>query len=150
MDYVVHAPKVEPQTTAVVRRRARPAELSKVVPQACGEVWTFLRAAGVPNPGRHVAVYFDDEINLEVGAEVGQPFAGDGNVVCSATPGGLVATTTHFGPYNRLGEAYEAIKRWCKENGRAPIRPCWEVYGHWTDDVTKLQTDVFFLLQANG
>ena len=150
MEYQIEVKRVEAQTTAVVRRRTRLEELSTVVPQACGEVWAFIRSPGLPRPGRHLAVYLDDVMNIEVGVEVDQPFTGSGPVVCSRTPAGTVATTAHFGPYNRLGEAHEAIHKWCKENGRTPVRPCWEVYGHWDDDPAKLRTDVFYLLQAEG
>lgn len=64
-----------------------------------------------------------------------------------------MATTTHYGPYGRLGEAHEAIQRWCGDNGYTPAGPQWEIYGHWTDewnrDLSKIQTDVFYLLVAD-
>jgi effector-binding domain-containing protein len=148
MEYQVRVEQVTPQTTAVVRRRARQTELSQVVPQACGEVWAWARSSNLPRPGRHVALYLDGEINLEVGAEMAQPFTGDGQVVCSSTPAGTVATTTHLGPYARLGEAHEAIRRWCSANGHALGGPNWEVYGHWEDDPAKLRTDVYYLLRT--
>ena len=150
MEYQIQTIMVQPQTTAVVRRRARPNELATVVPQACGEVWAFARSAGIPKPGRHLALYLDGEINLEVGVEVTQPFVGNDQVVCSSTPAGLVATTAHLGPYSRLGEAHAAICKWCAENGHALAGPNWEVYGHWNDDPAKLRTDVFYLLQPAG
>jgi effector-binding domain-containing protein len=146
MNYQVEVRRVEAQTTAVVRRRASQGELSRVVPQGCGEVWAFVRA-GLPNPGRHLALYLDGEINLEVGVEVAQPFAGDGQVVCSSTPAGLVATAAHLGPYDRLGDAHRAVTRWCAAHGHALAGPSWEVYGHWTDDPTQLRTDIFYLLR---
>jgi effector-binding domain-containing protein len=148
MEYQVSVQQVASQTTAVVRRRASVSELSQVVPQACGEVWAFVRAAQLPQPGRHLALYLDGAINLEVGAEVAQPFDGNERVFCSSTPAGRVAMTTHLGPYNRLGEAHDAIHRWCAANGHALAGPSWEVYGHWVDDPAKLRTDVFYLLQG--
>src|SRR3954466_4993484 len=95
--------------TAVIRGVVPRRELSRFVPEACGEVWAFVRSAGLPRPGRHVALYLDGEINLEVGVELAEPFVGDGQVSGSSTPAGLVATTTHMGPYHRLGEAHGAI-----------------------------------------
>ena len=95
-------------------------------------------------------MYLDGEINLEVGVEVTQAFTGNDQVVCSSTPAGLVATTAHFGPYHRLGDAHDAICKGCKENGHALAGPNWEIYGHWEDDPAKLRTDVFYLLQAEG
>jgi effector-binding domain-containing protein len=148
MQYPVEVKRVEPQTTAVIRCRARPEELSRVVPQACGEVWTFARSAGLPRPGRHLALYLDCAINLEVGVEVTATFTGNDRVVCSSTPAGLVATTAHFGPYDRLGGAHEAICQYCKAQGYAFAGPSWEVYGHWTDDPAQLRTDVYYLLRT--
>ena len=146
MDYQIQLTTVEPHLTAVVRASARLTQLTQVVPQLCGEVWTYMRSTTQPRPGRHLALYLNDVINLEVGAEVSQPFTGDGRVICSKTPGGLVATTVHIGPYNRLGDAHDAIIQWCAKQGHALAGPRWEIYGHWTDDPTQLRTDVYWLL----
>jgi effector-binding domain-containing protein len=150
MEYDVRLEQHADRPLAVVRRRASLQELSKVVPDACGTVWAVVRAQQIPGAGRHVAVYLDGQINLEVGVELDAPFAGHGEVVGSATPAGLVATTTHYGPYHRLGEAHDAIRSWCATNGHVPAGPNWEVYGHWEDewnrDPTRITTDVFYLL----
>lgn len=149
-DYPVAVQNVEAQTTGVIRRRARSQELAAVIPQACGEVWEFFRASGLPRPGRHVALYLDGEINLECGVEVAAPFAGNDRVVCSHIPAGLVATAAHFGPYHCLHEAHAAIRTWCADHGRTLAGPSWEVYGHWDDDPAKLRTDVYYLLQPES
>jgi len=137
---------------AVVRRRAASHELAKVVPDACGTVWNVMRAQHVSGAGRHVAVYLDCIINLEVGVELDKPFAGHGEVVASATPSGLVATTTHYGPYGQLHQAHDAIRTWCHQNAHSITGPNWEIYGHWKDewnnDASKICTDVFYLLTA--
>jgi effector-binding domain-containing protein len=74
-----------------------------------------------------------------------------GDVVPSQLPAGTVAATTHFGPYNRLGEAHQAVIDWCNSHGHELIRPCWEPYPHWIDewnhDPGKIRTDVFYLLK---
>src|SRR5512132_4411532 len=91
--------------TAVIRGRMPASELSKFVPAACGEVWTFARDTGMPRPGRHMALYLADGV-VEAGAEVSAPFAGNNRVVNSQLPAGKVVTTTHLGPYGRLGDAH--------------------------------------------
>jgi effector-binding domain-containing protein len=145
--------RIEQQTAspiAVVRRRAKQQELSKVVPEACGIVWSSIRAQQIPGAGRHVAVYHDDVINLEVGVELDGPYEGNGELIGSTTPAGRAATTTHFGPYNLLHHAHVAIQRWCAANGHALAGTNWEIYGHWTDecnrDPSKITTDVYYLL----
>jgi GyrI-like small molecule binding domain len=154
MEYVIRLEQVSSRPLAVVRRRAGLHELTKVVPDACGLVWRVVRAQQVPGAGRHVAVYLDDQINLEVGVELDAPFAGHGEVVGSATPAGLVATTTHYGPYSQLHRAHEAIRTWCRDNGYTLAGPNWEIYGHWKDewnsDPSKICTDIYYLLVADN
>lgn len=139
---------------AVVRRRARLAELGNVIPAACGVVWNVVRDQKVSGAGRHVCVYLDDEFNLEIGVELAAPFAGDGEVVGSATPAGTVATATHFGPYTGLPEVHRAIRRWCGDHGHTLAGPNWDLYGHWDhawcDDPSLIRTDVFYSLKAGG
>ncbi len=84
---------------AVIRRQARPSELSRVVPECCGLVWNAVRAQQTKG-GRHIAIYWDSGIRLEVGVELLGPFAEDGEVILSATPAGAVASATHLGPYS--------------------------------------------------
>jgi hypothetical protein len=140
-----------PRPIAVIRRRARPEEFSKVVPEACGIVWGVLRGQKITGAGRHVAVYLDDQVNLEVGVEMDGPFDGHGEVIRSATPAGLIAGVAHFGPYQKLGEAHGAIRDWCARHGYTPAGPNWEIYGHWVDDwnrdASRIRTDVFYLLR---
>lgn len=139
--------------TAVIRSRVQPKDFAKFVPAACGEVWSFIRSAGLPRPGRHTALYLDDGW-VEVGAEVSEPFAGTERVQCSHLPAGRVVTTTHFGPYQRLGEAHNAVCQWCDEHGHRRKNICWEIYGHWDSswntDPSKIRTDVFHFLESQN
>ena len=142
--------RVAPQLTAVVRSIAPRQALSTAVPAACGEVWNYMRAAQLPKPGRNVALYLDGRITFEAGAEVTAPFPASDRVICSQTPGGMVATATHLGPYTQLAIVHSAIRAWCATQGKALAGPNWEVYGHWTDDPSQLRTDVFYLLASEG
>lgn len=134
---------------AVIRSKARTEELSRVVPQQCGLVWNALRAQQIRG-GRHVAVYWDDAITLEVGVEVSVPFVERDDVVRSATPAGTVASVVHMGPYGELGAAHRAIHDWSKVANRRLAGPKWEIYGHWKqewdDDPSQIRTDVFYLV----
>ena len=150
MGYDVRIERVPSRPLAVVRRRAAGPQLARVVPDACGLVWSALGARQVAG-GRHVALYLDDEINLEVGVEVDRPFAADGEVVASETPAGLAATAAHFGPYSALHAAHDEIHRWCSRHGHTLSGPRWEIYGHWQDEWNRnpagIRTDVYYLLR---
>ena len=154
MEYDIQLGEVtHPQPLAVVRLRARPQELSKVVPQACGIVWNVIRAQHITGAGRHVAIYLDGQINLEVGVELAAPFAGAGEVVGSSIPTGRVAKATHLGQYGKLHEVHTAIRDWCAHHRHTLAGPSWEIYGHWTDEWTtdpaKNRTDLCYLIRTD-
>lgn len=136
---------------AVVRRQVNQSELSRVVPECCGLVWNALRAQGVRG-GRHVALYWDGSIRLEVGVEVLGPFTEQDGIVRSATPAGAVASATHFGPYGTLRVVHDAIHDWRRTNNHRLAGPSWEIYGHWQPewdtDPSLIRTDVFYLLKT--
>ncbi len=133
---------------AVLRFRAGQFQLSQVIPKACGDVWNFIRANNIAGAGRHVAIYYDGVINIECGVEIDGAFPSDGRVVASQTPAGLIATTTHFGPYDQLGDAHRAIVDTSRSRGYELAGPNWEIYGHMTGDPHQARTDVYYLLKS--
>jgi effector-binding domain-containing protein len=145
MTYAIENRRVEPQLIACVHRRGKLGDLAKVVPAGCGDSWNLVKKLGI-KAGRNVAVYLDDEINMEIGQEVWASFQSTGDLFCSSIPGGEVATTAHIGPYDRLGDAHQAIRQWAADHKRTFAGPNWEIYGHWTDDPNQLRTDVFYIL----
>ena len=151
--YAVQLQRLGSIPLAVIRRQARSSELARVVPECCGVVWNAVRAQQT-QAGRHVAIYLDGSIRLEVGVELHGSFAEQGEIVRSATPSGAVASATHFGPYAGLGAAHEAIRQWCVANNHRLAGPNWEIYGHWQrqwdTDPSRIRTDVYYLLSDDA
>jgi effector-binding domain-containing protein len=149
--YEVQLRQHESIPVAVVRRQARANELSRLVPECCGIVWNALRAQQIRG-GRHIAIYWDDGIRVEIGAEVNGPFAEQDELVRSATPAGLVASVIHMGPYGGLAAAHDAVQAWCSAHSHRLAGPNWEIYGHWKTewdtDPSQIRTDVFYLVSA--
>jgi hypothetical protein len=87
------------------------------------------------------------ELDVAFGVGVTAPFAAVGAVEPTPLPVGDVATTIHWGNYAQLGAAHNAVIAWCEAHGRRRAGPSWEIYGHWTEDETRLRTDVFYLLE---
>jgi len=122
------------------------------------EVWKFLRAnPQVKHEGLNVFLYYDENdkdlldtdqgMPIEAAVKVVASFEGAGNVVCSATPSGTVATVVHIEPYEKLSEAHTAVRNWCKDHNHPIAGPNWEIYDHWNEDPNKPRTEVFFLLK---
>jgi len=154
MSHSVRVERVVSSPIAVVRRRVSPGELSGIVPKLCGVVWKEIKAAGVKDAGRHIAIYRnagDGLIDIEVGVELGAAFPGSGEVVGSLVPAGEAAAVTHFGPYGGLDDAHRAIHQWRVAQGRTLTGTRWEIYGRWLEewnhDPSKIRTDIYYLLK---
>jgi effector-binding domain-containing protein len=151
MAYDVRFQQLDSVRLAVIRRQARQSELSRLVPELCGRVWKAVRAQDAKG-GRHVAIYWDAAIRLEVGVELESAFEERDDVVRSATPAGAVAWTTHLGPYHGLGAAHDAVRQWCETNQHTLAGPSWEIYGHWLPEwnaePSRIRTDVFYLVSG--
>jgi effector-binding domain-containing protein len=83
-----------------------------------------------------------------MGVQVTRTFEPAGGVVPSNLPHGRAARIIYVGDYPSLGEAHDAIARWCRTNGHIPSCTRWEVYGDWDEDPAKLQTAVPWLLES--
>jgi effector-binding domain-containing protein len=148
--YEVAIETVAAQPIAAARQRTTFAAISREIGALLDGPWAFVRARpGLWTVGHNVAIYWDTANggSIEVGIQVTRPFEDDADVICSATPGGRVARTAHYGPYSQLGAAHEAVMAWCRQHGHQTMLPCWEIYGDWEDDPAKLRTDVLYLLK---
>ena len=116
------------------------------------QVYAAARTGALNLDGQNVLIYRagpGNDLLVEFCVGVKEPFAAIGSVVPIATPSGMVAATTHWGDYGRLGDAHAAVLAWCRAHDRVLAGPSWEVYGHWYDDPAKLRTDLFYLLETD-
>jgi effector-binding domain-containing protein len=143
---------VAEQPLAAVRRRVTPAQIKTAWKEALDQVWAFLRTHKDLRAGGHNVFIYRQvegtaELAAEFGVEVVRRFEGEGEVVCTTTPAGRVATVVHTGPYDGLGQAWDEILGWCAENGHALSGVSWEVYGDWVEDPARLETRICLLLK---
>lgn len=146
---------VQPMPLAAVRRRIAIDCLGSIWGPASEQVWAFLRANAevrAPN-GHNVFLYHHPEqrdlpMDVDFGVQANGAFEASGEVRYVETPGGEVAHAIHAGEYARLHESHDAITAWARAEGRAFAGQSWEVYGDWSDDVAKLETSIFYLLQS--
>ena len=125
-------------------------DLPQQIERGLDQVWAYLKEQGAKGD-HNVVVYrsFDHAtgvMTIDAGVQVEQPLPGNGTVVPVTTPGGLVATTVHLGPYQKLGDASSALHQFCSEHDHPIAGPTWEDYDHWTNDPTQLRTDVFVVI----
>jgi effector-binding domain-containing protein len=89
-------------------------------------------------------------MDIDFGVQVTRPFEDEGEVICTETPAGEVAMTTHIGSYATLAGAHNALQSWRATTGRALGSCSWEIYGDWTEDEAKLETQVVYLLSSKA
>jgi effector-binding domain-containing protein len=124
-----------PQPILSIRRTVRIAELGERHGESLRELWSAMRARGVPAAGSPFVRYHtfgETETDVEVGVPVADPVAGVGRVAAGELPGGAAISTWHLGSHDRLGEAYARLQTWLSEHDRTPVGAAWEVYC-WID-----------------
>ena len=138
--------------TFVVARQTTWSEFPSLWRSMLDEVYAVVKPAGAGRAGgdeerwQNVMLYKDDVPNVEVGVLASGPFSDAGNVISSALPAGVTAVATHRGPYAELDLTHRAVREWCAANGRRLAGPRWEIYGHWREDPSDLETEVSYLL----
>jgi len=53
----------------------------------------------------------------------------------------------HRGDYATFGATHDAVREAVAARGRALAGPCWEIYGHWREDPSELETELFWPLR---
>ena len=146
---------VTEQPLAVALERVRQRDIGARVRPNLDKVYAFLKEhPHLRFPGAHNVLLYrykddprtDGKIHVEYAVQVRQAFEPTGEVFASATPAGRIATATHVGPYERLGDAHDAVQRWCRDNHHGLAGIEWEIYGDWNDDPAKLETRVCYQL----
>lgn len=131
---------------AVAPVETNAAELAEQIESSFTAVYAAVSGGNIQQPGQSVIIYRQrgsGEVEVECGVQVPSRFEGLGEVIYRETPGGRAATTTHHGPYDRVGETHSALVAWVRSHGLRPTGICWEVYGDWNDDPQELRIDIF-------
>lgn len=152
MTYVTEITTVPTRTLAVARFHVDDDEMNEIgrrINDAFETVVGELQQAGVTPTEPAVASYerAGDGFDVAAGFPVDGPFEPAGAVTRVAVGGCEVAHTTHVGPYDRLPDAYEALRADAEAGGRALVddAPMWEEY--WSPPESPPQdtrTEVFW------
>jgi effector-binding domain-containing protein len=151
MEYEVIVEVAHPLPIAAVRATVPIRGVAQAWKPALDQVWTFLKKNGGLQPSHNVFLYHhpsrrDEPMDIDFGVQLARVFDSVGNILCVETPSGEVAGTIHVGPYDKLGEAHNAIHAWCAANKRRISATSWEIYGDWNDNPALLETTIKYLL----
>jgi effector-binding domain-containing protein len=152
MDYQVRIVHEPARKLAVKTFHGTPADVGEKIGAAFRDVAEFLVKRGAPPAGPAVAYYemVEDGFLVAAGFTVPRELPAEDDVVPLKLPDAEVATTTHVGPYEKLPEAYEALKRGAAEQAREVEASggMWEEY--WSGPEVpsdETRTEVFWPLK---
>jgi len=150
--HAVSLETTEPRLIAAAHARVPMGSIPRVFGRYLDQVYAAKKAGSVELDGQNVFLYHwsperPDELDVDFGVGATKRFAAVGSVVPVMVPGGECARTTHWGSYAGLPGAHSAIHEWLRVNPRRHSGVSWEVYGHWTDDESRLRTDIYYLLE---
>jgi GyrI-like small molecule binding domain len=153
MPVSVNALTVHPRKLAAVRCEVTPGAVALTWRPALDKVWEFLRSQpGLRTDGHNIFLYHHSaqpgaSMLCDFGVEVTRTFETVGEVYATETPGGEAAVAVYSGPYNRVNEAHNAIRKWIAANRRESAGTSWEIYGDPAPDPSDSETTVVYLLK---
>ena len=111
-----------------------------------GQMWQVVKSNNLDNKGLNIWVYEKNE-KVFAGVELnGIPVPGTGleqkriNLI-------KYAYYKHIGPYTLIKQAGQKMRDELNKSGLETVFPYIEIYGHWTKDETKLETELLISLQ---
>jgi effector-binding domain-containing protein len=148
---------VAPRPTAVVSQTTTWKQFPGVWKPLLDEVYGFVRSRQAdlapdegPEVWRNAFLYLDDQPTVEIGVLVSGSFEPHGRVVPSQLPGGEVVTAVHRGDYAELGRTHDAVGEFTAAHGLVRVGPSWEIYGHWREDPSELETEIYYLVHRSA
>jgi len=134
MAYSITKKEIPAQRVLVVRRRIKPPEVAATLAEVLGRVFQHAQHNGMAFAGPPFTRYLEWGPGLWT-IEAGMPVTAEASEAPSESdirperlPGGLVATTTHSGSYDKLSEAHAAVQQWIDAEALTAAGAPWEIY----------------------
>ena len=112
-----------------------------------GKMWKIVKDNGLKNKGKNIWVYGAAD-KVFAGVELDKR-SDDNNHGLEKMTINLekYAYYRHIGPYNLIKQAGQNMTNEVTRQGYEIIFPYIEIYGHWTNDQSKLETDLLMCLK---
>ncbi|HLK29225.1 MAG TPA: GyrI-like domain-containing protein [Puia sp.] len=110
------------------------------------KMWETIEAEKLTHKGLNIWVYEPDE-KIFAGVELNQTDNQDTNLEQKTINLIKYAYYKHIGPYHQLKKVGQEMRDELKTKGFTTIFPYIEIYGHWTNDETKLETELLICIE---
>jgi effector-binding domain-containing protein len=109
-------------------------------------VWEEVRNKKLSHTGISHVVY-EVSHHMFAGIELISPPEGDCSLEVKMISFQKYVYCKHIGPYSKLDATYQKIRSLVETSDDELELPLIEVYGHWTEDESKLETEIFHNLK---
>jgi hypothetical protein len=110
------------------------------------KMWQTVKSKNLKNKGLNIWVYEPDE-KVFAGVELYDASIHDTELEHKVVNLIKYAYYKHVGPYNLLKQRGQNMREELKDKGFEISFPYIEIYGHWTNDETKLETELLMCLK---
>ncbi|MDP9081707.1 MAG: GyrI-like domain-containing protein [Bacteroidota bacterium] len=105
------------------------------------KMWPVIRSKGLKHKGLNIWLY-EDHYKVFAGVELEDYSITDTGLERKTILLPKYAYYKHIGPYSQLKQAGNNLQIELRRMGLRPGLPFIEIYGHWTNDETKLETEL--------
>ena len=109
-------------------------------------MWQIVKSNNLKNNGLNIWVYEENE-SVFAGVELNEIPNQENGLEQKNITLLKYAYYKHIGPYHLIGQAVQNMTDDLKSRGFETHLPYIEIYGHWTNDETKLETELLFCLK---
>ncbi|MEY2918323.1 MAG: hypothetical protein RIS73_2037 [Bacteroidota bacterium] len=110
------------------------------------KMWQTVKSKNLINKGLNIWVYEQDQ-RIFAGVELNDIPNQDTGLELKSITLLKYAYYKHIGPYGLIKQAEQNMTGELKSKGYETILPYIEIYGHWTNDETKLETELLMSLK---
>lgn len=110
------------------------------------KMWQTVKANNLKNKGFNIWIYEQDE-KVFAGVELYNIPGPDIRLEQKSINLAKYAYYKHIGSYNQIKQVGQNMRDELKSKGFETILPYIEIYGHWTNDETKLETELLMSLK---
>ena len=110
------------------------------------KMWQAVKSNGLENKGKNIWVYEPDD-KVFAGVEVDDTPQQDTGMEQKNIHLTRYAYYKHIGPYQLIKQSGEYMTGELKNRGFEIISPYIEIYGHWTNDESKLETELIMAIE---
>lgn len=109
-------------------------------------MWQIVKSSELQNKGKNIWIY-EQGNSVFAGVELEEIIKPGINLEHKNVSLTKYVYYKHIGPYNLIKQVSQAIKNEVKEKGFEASLPYVEIYGHWTNDESKLETELLMCLK---